>query len=739
MAGFIRRFTQFPTIEVLSEIEAINIVDLAPPFPTTGIGTGTLYTVGEFEDGPFAEGEDSAFYDTTIGSGNLETFSSQDLTNKFGGFGFTYGTEVHQNPSARKRNLELWNGNGFLKIKFCRPRRLIIGRVDTSIGQVAYTPLASALASETGPYALTVGDDLDITTETGNAQLTALAAAVATVVGEDFPATPNSGYVGGEAITIQVDGGPVVTVTFAAADQTAAQVAAKINAVLGYPAASDAGGTVDIAGLVPGTSGDITLDEVSAGALAAIGLTAASTAGTGSVGNINAVTATEIAALVNADAALIAINALAAVINGAVNLYSSTGGSGTIQVTASAMSDVLGLDNDAHTAAGHAGGTIPAGYRVRNVGGDEFVTMQTLTIPAGDVGPWPVKVRPATDNGSWVGTVAATDANVAFDQPAFAQVSVSNAVELGASLTEPQMDAAYSRVFDTSLSLTAATREATFSTSARITAAVMRDGVENAKKASECGAFGRKFIGRAPLGFTLSQAITDVALYRSDRLFYTYPGWSVRVPEIAAVGAAGGEGFTDTGIITVGGDFPLATIDCRLPPEENPGQETDLIANFFEVEPVGKNFGISEYTALRRNGICAPRVDRVAGSVYQSGVTTDLTPGLTTQARRKMADFIQDSLAERMIPYSKKLATESRKDSVRSIVEQFLTELESPQNPELSRIVEFSVDARSGNTPETEARGIFVLILRVRTHPSLDAIVLQTEIGEGVVVVTEAA
>lgn len=739
MAGFIRRFTQFPTIEVLSEIEAINIVDLAPPFPTTGIGTGTLYTVGEFEDGPFGEGGDSAFYDSTIGSGNLEAFSSQDFLNKFGGFGFTYANEIHQNPCARKRNQELWNGSGFIKLKFCRPRRLIIGRVDTSIGEVAYTPLASVLASVVGPYALTVGDELDITTEAGNAQSPALAAVVATVVGGAFPATPNSGYVGGESITIQVDDGAVVTITFSAADQTAAQVAAKINTVLGYAAASDAGGTVDLVGLIAGTSGDLTLADGSVGALAAIGLTAASTAGTGNVGNINSVTAAEIVALVNADAGLGAINAAAAVLGGAVNLFSETGGSGTIQMTATAMSAVLGLDVLAHTAAGHAGGLIPAGFRVRNAGGDEFVTMQTLTIPAASVGPWPVKVRPATDNGSWVGTVAAGAADVPFDQPSFAQVSVSNAVELGATLTEPQMDAAYDRVFDTSLSLTAATREATFSASARITPAVMRKGVENAKKASACGAFGRKFIGRAPLGFTISQASADVAQYREDRLFYTYPGWNVRVPEIAAVGAAGGEGFTDTGIITVGGDFPLATLDARLPPEDNPGQETGLISNFFEIEAVGKNFGIEEYTALKRLGICAPRVDRVGGSIYQSGITSDLTPGLTTQARRKMADFIQDSLAERMIPFSKKLATEARKDSIRAIVEGFLGELQSPQNPELARIADFSVDARSGNTPETEARGVFVLIIRVRTLASLDAIVLQTEIGEGVIVVTETA
>jgi hypothetical protein len=213
----------------------------------------------------------------------------------------------------------------------------------------------------------------------------------------------------------------------------------------------------------------------------------------------------------------------------------------------------------------------------------------------------------------------------------------------------------------------------------------------------------------------------------------------VRIPEIALRGTAGGLGFTADGVITVRGDGPLATLDCRLNPEENPGQQTGLIEEFFEVEQQTTMLAQSNYISLKANGICAPRRDRTSGSIYQSGVTSvnpGTDPGLITQARRKMADFIQDSLAERLVPFSKKLNTEARRDSIRGIIEQFLSELQSEQNPELARIGEFSVDAKSGNTPELEARGIVVFIIRVRTLSSLDAIVLQTEIGEGVVVVS---
>jgi hypothetical protein len=740
MAGFIRRFNVFPPIEVLTEIEAIDIIDLAPPSPTTGIGTGTLYCVGEFEDGAFATGGDSPYWNGF--PGNNEVFSSQDLLNKYGGFGFTYGTEKHRNPCSRKHGQELWNGNGFIKLKFCRPRRLLIGRVDTSVGQVAFSPLASILAGVQGPYALADGDSFNIVTDSGGPLPTPpVLASTANILGGAFAA---SGFVGGETITISVDDGANVPIIFSGADQSPGDVASKINATLGYAAAQDSGGSLEITGIVSGLSGKLVIEETTPGALAAIGLAAITVPGAGNVQNVDAVTAAEIATLINTDAALFGIGAAAQDQNGTLKIYSFVPGTGQIQVGPGgpgSMQEKLGFTLEPSAASTHSGGVIPAGTRVRSIAPIiEYVTMQTLTIPEGDAGPFTVKIRPAQDDGSVVDVLPAGAIQTVVDQPAFSQLSVVSQTTTQAAKTEPQMDVAYEEVFDTSLALTQITREANFSISARRSDAVMRKGVDNAVKASNCGNRGRKFIGRAPLGLTLQQARQDVALWRNERLFYTYPGWNVRIPEIAEVGAtAGGEGFTDDGVITVGGDFPLATVDCRLPPEDNPGQATALIENFFQVEEVGLNFGIEEYIALKAAGICAPRRDRVSGSIYQSGITSSLTPGLLTQARRKMADFIQDSLAERMVPFSKKLGTEARKDSIRAIVEQFLEELKSSQNPEIARIADFSVDARSGNTPETEARGIFVLIIRVRTLSSLDAIVLQTEIGESVVTVVEAA
>ena len=432
MAGFVRRFSSFPTLAELTSIESVDIIDLQPPSPTVGVGTGTLLFVGEMEDGPFATGENATYF---VGDpGVSEIYSSQDLRNKFGGFGFTYGSTKYSNPCARRHLSEDWNGNGFIHLKFLRPARLIIARADTSVGEVTLAPLASIVGGA-GPFALTVGMQVDITTSTGGpASSTAITAAASVVTG--VAGTYPTLFAGGEQMSISVDGAPAFTVTFIAADQTVGDVITRINLAAGFALATNAAGELSLTGSIQGTDGDITIADVTGTPLATLGMVAGSTAGTGNVGNLAAVTVTEIAALINATAALIAINAAADITSaGLLRLFDELGG-GDILVAATAMATALSLSPIGTTVASgtHVAGTIPAGTRVRNVGGTEWVTMQTLTIPAGtalipQVGPFTVKVRPAVDNGLTLGAVAATVTTL-FDQPAFANLSVTNTLAL---------------------------------------------------------------------------------------------------------------------------------------------------------------------------------------------------------------------------------------------------------------------------------------------------------------------
>ena len=106
MAGFVIRRTTIPTTEELLAIEAVNVIDLAPPSPATGVGSGNVLCVGEFEDGGFAAGGDAPEW---VGDpGTLEVFSSQDLENRFGSFGYisdsTSSTWMRSSSSTASRS-----------------------------------------------------------------------------------------------------------------------------------------------------------------------------------------------------------------------------------------------------------------------------------------------------------------------------------------------------------------------------------------------------------------------------------------------------------------------------------------------------------------------------------------------------------------------------------------------------------------------------------------------------------
>lgn len=741
--ALVRRFTSMPTNDVLLQIEAIDIIDLTPQSPVLGVGTGTMLCVGEFEDGPFATGGDAVEFAIAYrNKGPQEIFGSDDMRARFGGFGFTYATTPSQNPCARQHLFEFWNGNGFLKLKFCRFSRLLLARVDTSVGTVGFSPLAS-ITGGIGTFALAVGQQIAVTTDVGGpASSTAITAVRATHVGGAFAA---SGYLGGETITIAIDHGPGILVTFQVGDQTRAQVAARINLTLGFACATDNGAGITLVGQIFGTGGQIVLTDTTPGALASIGLVAGTDNGTGSVANLAAVTAAEVVTIINTTAALTAIDVKAYVdsTTGALTVFRSLG-TGTINITSGVMALALGLAplGTTVTAGAHAAGTIPAGTRVQDDATNQtWVTMQTLVIAAGtaaapNLGPHLVKIRPAQDDGSGTAVVAGIIDTVQ-DQPSFSAMSVSNPANVSAALTEAQLDVVYGNAFDATLNPANVVREANFIICARSSATVKQRIKANAIAASAAGFFGRKAIIRGSIGWTQSQAITDVALNRSERVFYTYPGLTPTIPEISILGAAvGGPGFTDSGVITVGADGALGTIDCLLAPEEDPGQATGLIDQFTDVEPQSPPFTIDSYKAFKAAGICAPRLDQRDGLLFQSGVTTSLIASLTDQNRMKMSDYIGDSLAIAFGPYSKTLATIARRDGVESAGTQFLSGLQgssAPGNTSLQRIDSFIFKEIS--TVAQAALGIFLWAVSVKTLQSFKALGFVLTVGPGVITV----
>ncbi len=726
MAGYTFRARRVFTLEELTGLEGVYVEDLDPASPVIGQGSGVVCLVGEFDDGPINQ---------------LTEIEGGDLTRQFGGLGFTYGGVPSCNPCARRRGGELWNGNGFIYSRYIKAPRFLVVRVDASVGEVAFSPLA-VLPGGRGPWPLNAGDTLSITSSDGTASTPAVAATAATLAGAS--AISSTGFTGGEQIKIQLDdtSAPIV-VTFSAADQTAPAVAARINGAAGAVIATEASGTLTLRSLQLGSGGKLTVSDVSAGALTALKLTAGTSQGTGNVANLSIATPTELAAIINGASALSTLGIKASVgEDGTLRLYDASAGDGTIAVAAGAFATKLGLPTGTTVKAGqHLGGVIKAGTRVRTAGGAEWVTMESITVAPGtnaapNLGPHRVKVRPAFDDGTAAGSAADT-AVVLVDQPGFATFQVGNQAALGAALTEGQLDAAYLAAIDQTLDSAGPGVDINYLYCARRSYAIDVYAADKTEVASNSGCAGRKYIRSGALGLTSKQQAKDDAnKLRSDRVWYAWPGWQVVIPEILRRGAAGGLGFRDDGVVNVRGAGPLVKISALLPPEENPGQQTGLITNFFATEPLGFVLTPDDYRDLKASGICAPRVDRTAGSIYQSGITTDLTKARQSQARRKMADHIQDGLARTLVRFSKKLMTEGRKDAAVSAVDSFLSGLLSRQDPERQRIADYLIDL-SFNTPDTEALGIYVIRTLARTLSSFDAIELRTEIGEGVVTIAE--
>lgn len=365
--------------------------------------------------------------------------------------------------------------------------------------------------------------------------------------------------------------------------------------------------------------------------------------------------------------------------------------------------------------------------------------MQDVAIAAANAGPYLVPVRPAVDDGTALAAPAGTVTTV-YDQPSVGAFVCINLMPFSAALTEPQIDVLYQDAMDSTLDINTVAKEVNIIYSARQSDAVRRGLRQNVLDASSTGLYGRMACIRPPMGTTRATAKSTTAepgvgAYRDQRVIYCFPQGATLVPSIATRGTAGGTGFTASGVVDVGADGFMASVLSQLPPEENPGQENAFLDGLVSLEssPNASGFSITDYTDFRASGIAALRFDQGA-AFFQSGVTSVdplLHAGLRNIARRRMADFIQDTLAIRLRAFAKKLNTVARRNAIVAEIRGFMNTLVNKQNPANQRIDGYTIDL-SANTPTTLGLGMFRVILRVRTLSSLDSIVLETTIGETV-------
>lgn len=228
----------------------------------------------------------------------------------------------------------------------------------------------------------------------------------------------------------------------------------------------------------------------------------------------------------------------------------------------------------------------------------------------------------------------------------------------------------------------------------------------------------------------------------SERVLYCWPGVKTNIPEAVgySIPLADGSVTTD-GLLDVRFDGFVAGILSNLASERNPGQATDPIplclAGVLGFQSaLMTDFTIQNYTLFRQYGVMAIRFDRGGVKSIQSGITSSQLPGQKNVNRRRMADEIQDSLAQAYLPLTKLPMTDALKDAIDVQTNAYLEGLRSPNNPAGQRIEAYQVDSKSGNTPELNAAGIYVVIVRVRMLGTMDDIVIQSEIGPTVNVTT---
>jgi hypothetical protein len=742
MSGFIRRYLQDPGLAELLAIEGVVIIDREPAASIIGTGSGTVCLVAEFEKGPYTP---------------QEVMGGQDVLTQYGAFGFVYNGVPGNFPCARSRNAdaaavpEYWNGNGYVALAGKSFSRLILCRVDTTVGEVSFTRLPYILGNANSTWTLAPAATLVFSLDGAANSTATFNAAVGNRTGTGvYPST----FVGGETLQIMVDGAAPVVVTFTSADQSKVQVISRINASFSYAVATDTGGNgIKLSGVVLGTAGSLQIGTISGLVATATGLTAGITAGTGNVGNILAVTAAEVATVVTAASSGTQIDRDSA---GNLRIASkSTTGTPSIKVvstsTAATIFGFAPLDTAVTAIMGATAGTLSAGIEVTDTAGThQWVTAVDVAVTATSAGPYKARIRPATDDGTVASALPAAITTIAAMPVAMGLWAVTNTLSIAAALTEPALDAAYLAAFDATRNLNSIAKQANIIVSARQSNAIRNALRSNALLSSANGMFGRVAVIRPPLGTTTrAQARSDttqpgVGAYRDQRVVYAFPGGHTFIPAIAKVGVAGGAGFTADGTIDVGSDTWLASIMSQLPPEENPGQETTFATNLIDIEqgnPDVLNLTINDYEAFKAAGIAALRIDD-GTAIVESGVTSvnpAVYPGLKNIARRRMADFIQDSLSVGLKPFTKKLNGRTRRGLVIGTIDSFLKGLKSDNNADAQRIEDWSTDYKSGNTPDSTAAGLFRCIIKVRTLPSMDVIVLDTEIGEGVLVIKAAA
>lgn len=147
----------------------------------------------------------------------------------------------------------------------------------------------------------------------------------------------------------------------------------------------------------------------------------------------------------------------------------------------------------------------------------------------------------------------------------------------------------------------------------------------------------------------------------------------------------------------------------------------------------------TNFIALKDAGIAAFEVDSDLGIKLKSGIVTQIvSSSKVTILRRRMSDYLQDSIAYFLKNYQNAPNTSDNRSEVKAAIlawdNGLIQEGILPNNDEVSGGLARLVDSESLNTDVSIGLGYFKLLYKRRIYSSMRYIVLTAEIGESVVV-----
>ena len=673
-AGFTRRYGYFPDSSEILAIEGVVIVDTPPPGRVEGVGAGVVAVVGEFTDMSYACKVNSSgtLYEDIR---PVEILGGADLVDKVGGFDRylgKFGTD---------------GGNGWVTVRnkvfkrlVCVPVNLLFSPGDTQ-------------------SAIRVWRDLPTNVDATHPLPIVPVQATAVPAGYEFRS-------GTDRVRL------AQKVVFTAVTQKSSGVDGT-TATLAVPAATTT---------VTRASGSWNSDGVTEGDILV-------------PGSLNTATGTQ-----NGDCALAGMLRIVSVDSDTVvTVQRLAGGNFTDTVNwraGAALAYRVHKASDACTGLDHQLSEA-AGYTVLARPLDNTIAAATALAPT---------TTPLSSTGSqWdvlSGLAAVTHPTVALTYTA--------AIQAPNAVSSATVSAAYAAAIDALLVDDQPANEVNIVVSARTTK-LIRSKLRAHVLTSSSHGRGRMTVISPPL--SLQSVNTAIAsddpgvgggsggAARDERVVYSWPGCLTFVPEAVGISITTADGSTtDDGMIDTTFDAWEASALSELQPELDVGQATDPIPQAFAYV-AGYQRGcpkldMSSYILLRQYGVSALRMDRTAGPIIQSAVTTSLTSGRTKINRRRFADFVQDSLAERSQAYVKQPNTQQKRDALLSEHDAFCAELLSDNNPSAQRIESYSLDDKSGNTEAMKAAGIHVIITKIRMLGILLDIVEQTDISPDTITTT---